>query len=64
MKRIARMSSSFVSFLWFANPEKGDPNSGMTVLLSECSSDFLPNVLFSERSFFALRWKRLVGREK
>jgi len=33
MKRIALMSSSFVSILSFANPEKGDPNSGMFILL-------------------------------
>src|ERR1035437_4680342 len=29
MKRIARTSSSSVSFLSFFNPEKGDPNCGM-----------------------------------
>ena len=33
MKRIALTSSSSVSFLSFANPEKGDPNSGMFILL-------------------------------
>jgi len=33
MKRIALTSSSSVSFLSFANPEKGDPNSGMVILL-------------------------------
>src|SRR3972149_11949330 len=33
MKRMALMSSSFVSLRLFANPEKGDPNSGMSFLL-------------------------------
>jgi hypothetical protein len=34
MNRIALISSSFVSFLSFANPEKGVPNSGISILLS------------------------------
>jgi len=33
MKRIARTSSRPVSFLSFARPEKGDPKSGMIILL-------------------------------
>src|ERR1035437_301749 len=37
MKRIALTSSVSVSFLSFANPEKGDPNSGMFILLSYLS---------------------------
>jgi hypothetical protein len=35
MNRIALISSSLVSFLSFASPEKGVPNSGMSVLLYE-----------------------------
>ena len=34
MNRMALTSSSSVSFLSFANPEKGDPNSGMFRFLS------------------------------
>jgi hypothetical protein len=29
---VARMSSSSVSFLLFANPENGDPNTGIKIL--------------------------------
>jgi hypothetical protein len=32
VKRIALISSSSVSFLIFADPEKGDPNVGMFIL--------------------------------
>jgi len=35
-------SSSSVSFLLFANPEKGDPNPGMFMLLSYFFSGFRP----------------------
>jgi hypothetical protein len=42
MKRIARTSSSSVSFLSFANPEKGDPNLGMFMLLSYFFFGFRP----------------------
>jgi hypothetical protein len=34
-----------VSFLSFANPEKGDPNSGMFILLSYFFSGFRPTAL-------------------
>ena len=40
MKRMALMSSSFVSFLSFAIPEKGVPNSGMLILLLSCLITF------------------------
>src|ERR1039458_8265049 len=40
MNRIALTSSSCVSFLSFANPEKGDPNPGMFILLSYLFSGF------------------------
>jgi hypothetical protein len=43
-KRIALMSSSSVSFLSFANPEKGDPNTGMIILLSCFCLEFHPSV--------------------
>jgi hypothetical protein len=33
IKRIDLTSSASVSFLSFANPEKGDPNSGIFILL-------------------------------
>jgi hypothetical protein len=42
MKRIALTSSSSVSFLSFANPENGDPNAGMLILLSYFFSGFRP----------------------
>src|SRR5450830_1127017 len=42
MKRIALTSSSSVSFLSFANPEKGDPNPGMFILLCYFFSGFRP----------------------
>src|SRR5450759_3326709 len=45
MKRIALTSSSCVSFLSFANPEKGDPNPGMFILLSYFFSGFRPTLL-------------------
>lgn len=41
MNRIARMSSSLGSIRSFADPQKGDPNSGMIVLLFLCFLDFL-----------------------
>jgi len=47
MNRIAQMSSRSVSLRSFANPEKGDPNSGMTTLLSSCLSDPIRNVRFN-----------------
>jgi hypothetical protein len=42
MKRIGLTNSSCVSFLSFANPEKGDPNPGMSILLSYFFSSFRP----------------------
>jgi len=49
-KRIALMSSSSVSFLLFANPEMGDPNTGMIILLSGFFFEFRPT------SFTAAIW--------
>jgi hypothetical protein len=40
MKRIALTSSACVSFLLFAKPENGDPNTGMVILLLYFSSGF------------------------
>src|SRR5450759_5653886 len=42
MKRMALTSSSLLSFLSFANPEKGDPNAGMFILLCYFFSGFRP----------------------
>src|SRR5450756_795589 len=42
MKRMALTSSLSVSFLSFANPEKGDPNVGMLILLGYLISGFRP----------------------
>jgi hypothetical protein len=41
---MALISSSAVSFLLFANPEKGDPNTGMMILLSCFFLEFHPPV--------------------
>ena len=38
---MALTSSSAVSFLMFANPEKGDPNSGISIALSFAESSSL-----------------------
>src|SRR5665811_157906 len=56
MKRIALTSSSSVSFLSFANPEKGDPNSGMFILLCYFFSGFRPTA-----SSQAARRKRVTA---
>src|SRR5450830_757747 len=42
MKRMALTSSSSVSLLSFANPEKGDPNAGIFILLGYLISGFRP----------------------
>src|ERR1019366_404255 len=48
--RIALMSSSFLSFLFFASPEKGDPKSGILILLilifPACTVIFILSFLF------------------
>jgi hypothetical protein len=58
MNRIDLMSSSFLSFLLCANPEKGDPNSGMNILLSWFLSDFLPNAPAHGRRVSYAPWSR------
>src|ERR1035437_8616768 len=55
------MSSSSVSFLSFANPEKGDPNSGMFILLSYFISGFRPTASSSAARRKSARLLHLWG---
>src|SRR5665647_2016547 len=55
------MSSSSVSFLSFANPEKGDPNSGIFILLSYFISGFRPTTSSSAAWRKLARLLRLWG---
>src|SRR5450830_1626181 len=55
------MSSSSLSFLSFANPEKGDPNSGMFILLSYFISGFRPTTSSSAARRKSARLLHLWG---
>jgi hypothetical protein len=62
MKRMALTSSSSASFLPFANPEKGDPNAGMSILLSYFFPSFRLKTNLARRGLGSdTPWSALLG---